>query len=114
MVDRVAKPDKAAFKLFDFFANCEYFETEFNYDQVIELPRRKPGEDEGGGNGGGPIIVNAYEHLGRDILSTIREETIGSEGMKIDRMLYDRFADTVRADNSRKGGCRSRPVGPGH
>ena len=35
----VAQPDKAVFKLFDFFGNCEYFETEFNYDQVIELPR---------------------------------------------------------------------------
>ena len=43
-------------------------------------------------------MVYAYEHLGKDILSTIREETIGAEGMKIDRMLFDRFADTVRAN----------------
>ena len=38
IADGVAHPDKTAFKLLDFFANCEYFETEFNYDQVIELP----------------------------------------------------------------------------
>ena len=45
-----------------------------------------------------PTIVYAYEHLGRDILSTIREEPIGLEGMKIDRMMFDRFAGRVRED----------------
>ena len=34
----VAQPKKTAFKLFDFFANCEYFETEFNYDEILKLP----------------------------------------------------------------------------
>src|SRR5258708_9323826 len=29
---------KATFKLFDFFANCEYFEEKFNYDEVLQLP----------------------------------------------------------------------------
>ena len=35
----VREPKKKAFKLFDFFANCEYFEEEFNYDEVLKLPR---------------------------------------------------------------------------
>ena len=30
--------EKEAFKLFDFFANCEYFEEHFPYDEVIKLP----------------------------------------------------------------------------
>ena len=98
LAESAAQPDKTAFKLFDFFGNCEYFETEFNYDQVVELPRPQSGKDVGGEGGKGPTIVYAYEHLGRDILSTIKEETIGYEGMKIDRMLFDRFADTVRAN----------------
>ena len=98
IADGIAHPDKTAFKLLDFFANCEYFETEFNYDQVIELPRPQPSKDEGGGSGEGPTVVYAYEHLGKDILATIRQETIGYEGMKIDRMLFDRFADAVRAN----------------
>ena len=34
----VKEPRKTAFKLFDFFANCEYFEEKYNYDQVIKLP----------------------------------------------------------------------------
>ena len=91
--DSVAQPEKTVFKLFDFFGNCEYFETEFNYDQVLELPRRQPEKPK---NGNGPIIVEGYEHLGTDILSQISEEKVGYEGMKIDRMFFDRFADTVR------------------
>ena len=37
--DGVLQPQKSAYKLFDFFANCEYFEEEFNYDEVLKLPR---------------------------------------------------------------------------
>jgi len=98
IADGVAQPEKTAFKLFDFFANCEYFEEEFNYDEVLELPQPRPAD--GDGEGEGPSKVFAYEHLGPDILSTIRVETIGYEGMKIDRMLFDRFADTVRANQT--------------
>ena len=92
----VVRPDKELFKLFDFFATCEYFETEFNYDQILKLPARQTRRDENGGGDQGPTETYAYEHVGRDILATIREETIGFEGMKVDRMLFDRFADTVR------------------
>ena len=103
IAEGVAQPDKTAFKLFDFFANCEYFETEFNYDEVLKLPPAKRRE---GGNGGSDqtstVLRGSYEHLGRDIISTLREETIGYEGMKIDRMLFDRFADTVREDGTVK------------
>jgi len=31
-------PQKTTFKLFDFFANCEYFEEKFNYDEVLSSP----------------------------------------------------------------------------
>ena len=36
--DGVLQPKKTAFKLFDFFANCEYFEEKFNYDEVLNSP----------------------------------------------------------------------------
>jgi len=91
----VKDPQKTAFKLFDFFANCEYFETEFNYDEVLKLPPPSVTPEKPGG--GGPIIVEGiYEHLGADILSTIKVETIGYEGMKIDRMFFEKFEDTIR------------------
>jgi type I restriction enzyme R subunit len=25
--------------MFDFFANCEYFEEKFNYDEVLQVPK---------------------------------------------------------------------------
>ena len=97
----VQNPLKTTFKLFDFFANCEYFEDEFDYDEVIPLPRPRitSGEQSGGG-GGGPVgpEFTGYEHLGTDIINSIQEEEVGSEGMKIDRMFFQRFEDTIRAD----------------
>ncbi len=101
----VAKPEKTTFKLFDFFASCEFFETGFNYDEVLELPPAPSGErgDDGIEPGGtSPSWVRAYEHLGADILATLKEAPVGYEGMKIDRMLFDRFADTVRQDETVK------------
>jgi type I restriction enzyme R subunit len=90
----ITQPDKAAFKLFDFFANCEYFETEFNYDEVLKLPA---GTGKGTGEGEGPtVFTGTYEHLGEDILSTVKEEVIGADGMKIDRMFFEKFEDTVK------------------
>jgi type I restriction enzyme, R subunit len=97
--DGVLQPQKSAFKLFDFFANCEYFETEFNYDEVLILPRpSSKGADTGGGEG--PVVFGGtYEHLGADILASIKEETIGYEGMRIDRMFFEKFEDTVREND---------------
>ena len=100
MAENVAHPEKSAFKLFDFFGNCEFFETEFNYDEVLKLPRPQAKPDESERANRPPTLVYSYEHLGKDILSTIKEESIGHEGMKIDWMLFDRFADTVRGDDT--------------
>ena len=30
--------EKSRFKFFDFFATCEYFENDFDYDEKIKLP----------------------------------------------------------------------------
>ena len=95
--DGVAEPEKTAFKLFDFFGNCEYFETAFNYDEVLELPRPQSGQVREGVDERAPYL-GAYQHLGQDALVEIREERIGPEGMRIDRMFFDRFADAVRRD----------------
>ncbi len=97
----VQQPVKTAFKLFDFFANCEYFEEEFNYDEVLKLP---PPKSKGSGDqvdSEGPVVVGGtYDHLGADILASIRVEQITAEGMKIDRMFFERFEDAIRANDS--------------
>src|SRR3990170_2880816 len=53
--DGVMHPQKTAYKLFDFFANCEYFEEEFNYDEVLKLPRPQ-GRDRNEGGNTGPVV----------------------------------------------------------
>jgi len=97
--DGVRHPLKTTFTLFDFFASCEYFEKGFNYDEVLRIPR--PGERREGEEGGGPTVAaGTYEHLGTDILETIMEETIGFNGMKVDRMFFERFEDAVRTNDT--------------
>ena len=97
--DGVLRPQKTAFKLFDFFAICEYFEEEFNYDEVLKLPKPRPGGQKG--DDAGPVTyTGTYEHLGADILAGIKEETIGREGMRIDRMFFEKFEDTVRENET--------------
>lgn len=94
----ISQPRKTSFKLFDFFANCEYFEEKFNYDEVIKLPRRKPDRPDPSDPTNPPdsSSPSIYTHLGLDILSTIAEKAIGFDGMKIDRMFFETFSDTVR------------------
>ena len=96
--DAVKNPQKAAFKLFDFFANCEFFEEEFDYDQTLKLPKPKAPGVTGGGEG--PVNTGAtYEHTGDDLLSTLKEETIGYEGMRIDREFYAKFEHVIREND---------------
>jgi len=94
----ITTAEKTSFKLFDFFANCEYFEEDYDYDQKIKLPKLTgPGNGEGGG--GGTVVKGTYQHLGEDIIATIAEQPIGHEGMKIDRMFFERFEDKVREND---------------
>jgi type I restriction enzyme R subunit len=97
--ENIAAPNKTAFKLFDFFANCEYFEEEFNYDEVLKLPRPAHQSKEGNtDNDNGTIVSGNYEHFGDDLIASLKVEQITAEGMKIDRMFFQRFEDSVRDD----------------
>jgi len=41
--EQIKASEKTQFKLFDFFANCEYFEEKFNYDEIIIRSKLKAG-----------------------------------------------------------------------
>lgn len=86
---------KDGFALFDFFANCEYFEEDFDYDQKLSLPKGPP--EEGGGGGGG-IRIDDFTSTSPDPMAEIIREEIGPFGMKIDREMYrERFAQQAGA-----------------
>ena len=96
--EQIGKQEKTQFKFFDFFANCEYFEEKFDYDEVLRLPR--PGAGEGNEEGGGTTIGpnGEYIHGGPDNIQQVREEAVGPQGMKIDRMFFEGFENVVKAD----------------
>lgn len=95
------KEEKKTFKLFDFFATCEYFEEKFKYDEKIELPKYKE-NDLGRKMAGEESIIDAVIHNGADTLLTIEEEVVPESGMKIDKMLYKNFEEKVKEDPKAK------------
>lgn len=101
--ENVKSPKKSSFKLFDFFANCEFFEERFDYDQVLKLPVPKKTGPPDGGPGlpppPPPTPGQLYEYAGDDLISTIKEQVIGEHGMKIDREFYAKFEDVVREND---------------
>nr|WP_133700941.1 DEAD/DEAH box helicase family protein [Roseateles toxinivorans] len=104
----VTAPEKVAYKLFDFFATCEYFEQTFKYDEVLKLPARgssprNSGDagstgEAGEGESGGTLQDGHYVHTAPDAIASHVEQQVGFQGMKIDRMFFEKFEDKVKAD----------------
>jgi len=84
---------KDGFALFDFFANCEYFEEDFDYDQKLSLPKGPPEEGGEGDDGGGGGRIEDFTNTSPDPISSVIRDEIGLFGMRIDREMYrERFA----------------------
>ena len=96
----IGKKQKDAYKLFDFFANCEYFEEDFNYNEVLILPRIGKGIATGTRPGGGGITyeVEGYESTRADALHVFHETAVGPEGMRVDRMYFQKFEEQIKKD----------------
>lgn len=91
---QIGEKQKENFKMFDFFANCEYFEETFNYDEVLELPKTGSGETASSLTKA-PAGRDAYYSLRSDQIARLEHSVIGPDGMKIDRMYFDKFEKTV-------------------
>lgn len=87
---------KEQFKLFDFFANCEYFEEKFNYDEVLKLPVERKGNAEG--NVGDIVVTSPIEISAPDKIKILMETQVGLEGMKIDRKLFEKACEKLHRD----------------
>ncbi|PKN85754.1 MAG: restriction endonuclease subunit R [Chloroflexi bacterium HGW-Chloroflexi-8] len=92
----VGEKNKDKYKLFDFFANCEYFEKEFNYDEVLKLPRESSG---GFDPPPPPPPIFEYESILPDKISRFSIAEVGAEGMRIDRMYFQRFEEEIKNDS---------------
>jgi type I restriction enzyme R subunit len=87
---------KERFKLFDFFANYEYFENKFNYDEVLKLPVVSPGPPKPPPPpkvADGDVTVYVPDPLLKPVIIPI-----GLDGMKIDRKLFERFSRPILDD----------------
>ncbi|MGD0280292.1 MAG: restriction endonuclease subunit R, partial [Smithella sp.] len=89
------RKEKEGFKLFDFFANCEYFEEKYPYDAVIELPPQT-----GKGPKGPPEPPKIPEQTVIDIPDPLKTMVVfkpNGEEWRIDKELYsNKFESKVK------------------
>ena len=91
---------KEEFLLFDFMGNYEYFEKDFDYDEILELPKKPSipvdtGDDDD----------EDYDDVTIDILDPmklIEEIRLGNQGMRIDRDLYPSFKKDIQNNQTIK------------
>ena len=93
--DDQIREKKETYKLFDFFANCEYFEEKYPYDEVIKLPAKKKGTVE--------LLTKPQVQIDKtsinipDPLKMMEVMTFEGNIMRVDRELYvSRFETTIK------------------
>jgi hypothetical protein len=84
---------KSSYKLFYYFKNFQYFEEEFDYDQVLKLPA-EGGESKGGTKTSPDEVFNKNI----DPVQKTEEINIPQAGMRIDRDLYKSFKEEFFKD----------------
>jgi len=89
------RKEKDKFKFFDFFANFEYFEEKYDYDEVLKLPIQKGA---GAADEGITVNIDEIEIFDPDKIRQLTETPIGVEGMKVDRKLFERARDEIKQD----------------
>lgn len=96
----LAGEQKTVFRLFDFFANCEYFEEKYQYDEELRLPKPAAQPYSGGGFESPKSTFKGFETFQLDAIASQNEQQIGLAGMRVDRELFQKFEDLARADEA--------------
>lgn len=105
--NETARVQKEHFKFFDFFASCEYFESEFPYDEKLKLPHISKVPLEGSGvtsgesgvsaefvdENGNKIFKGPVDLATQDDIESVTEKHVGVEGMRIDREGFKRAVE---------------------
>lgn len=95
----LAQVEKTQFRLFDFFANCEFFEEKFDYDEELKLPKPAAQPYDNKFETPKPKF-NGFETFQPDAVATQWEQQIGPEGMRVDREFFKKFEDALRNDKA--------------
>ena len=90
-------PQKEEYFLFDFFGNYDYFEKDFDYDEVLKLPSDSSQPVDS--SVGRPHIEEAVSTR-PDPLATLKKILIPDQGMKVDREFYRSFKNKVVVDTT--------------
>ena len=101
----LTKP-KNGFKLIDFFAVCEYFDEKYDYKAPLVVPKLQAAAavaettavDPGTISCDPPIHYVPGELGESDALKSAYETIVGSEGMRIDREMFQKFIEETRED----------------
>jgi len=84
---------KKLYRLFDFFAVCEYFEKEHDYDDKLHIS-----VSEEGGTNAGKDTSHGGDFEGPDPVRSVTETVVGPEGLRVDRELFKSFSERIRGD----------------
>ena len=90
--------EKDEFLLFDFMGNYEYFEKDYDYDEILILPSVSHS-----GEGGEQPPIDDIEIDIDDPMKIIEEIKLGNKGMRIDRDLYPSFKRDIQNNQTIKG-----------
>jgi type I restriction enzyme R subunit len=90
---------KEEFLLFDFMGNYEYFEKDFDYDEILELPKKPsiPVDTGDSDEDYGDVTIDIL-----DPMKLIEEIRLGNQGMRIDRDLYPSFKRDIQSNQTIK------------
>jgi len=91
---------KQHFKLFDYFAVCEYFEEKFNYDEQLKLPYMDSSTGDDDTPGATTPLISSVLLKGVDYLKRLNSIEIEFDGMKIDRKFYQSFEQKLINDKN--------------
>ncbi len=105
--DKEEQVKKETFKLFDFFATCEFFESKFNYDEKIKLNKKikYTTNDEENENFG---ELEKVVYTGTDTIIKMEEQLIPIG--KIDRLLNKKLEEKISTDEKAQEFIKNKDV----
>jgi type I restriction enzyme, R subunit len=102
----VKREPKDNYKLFDFFANCEYFQEKYDYKAKPKAPPlTKPIPAPTGGGvivDPPPQIDGKATYIGDDVTILVQNSFLSNQGMRIDQELAKAAAEKLKAESAEK------------